>query len=372
MRESLVTYIVEPRAVIGGGVRAALNLMVGLQKYHSASADIFGVYAQSNLEHANHIWSVDYTKSLSLRYIKDFHHYLKNQQPRIVQCFGLYTLLLAVIHKKMFCSKYKIVCTVHRFTDNVRFGAVVRLINPFLSKNVDYVTFLTKAQKNHYFTKLDFTPLKNSVVPNVIFTDEKVCGDWENFRKSVLLDTNSDYLITYVGRLIPDKNIEDFIKIIALTRKQGINTYGMIVGGGEDNYVTSLKSVAKENRVDDYISFVGFVNNPLLYIKASDIILSPTKREALPNLIIESFALGKPVLVSSIPQLKGIVVDGHNGFMAPLSDLNAFVAKIKRIINDLTLRASIVVNAKNTYKKYYEPRVVTDNYYTIYKDLYED
>lgn len=39
-----IAYIVEPRKVIGGGVRAALNLAKGMKEYYGEESVIFGVH----------------------------------------------------------------------------------------------------------------------------------------------------------------------------------------------------------------------------------------------------------------------------------------------------------------------------------------
>lgn len=363
-----IAYIVEPRKVIGGGVRAAMNLVKGLKLYHAQDSCIFGIY-KNTVEDANvRFIPVNTLKPFSFKYWNSLHQFISTEKPNIVHCLGLYTALLCLLQKKIYHKKYKVVCTVHRVSMNLRYKNFIHPVVKFIAKNVDATTFLTKFQKKHYFDNIKFCPQKHTIIPNVIFvtpTDE-INIHLENELKSKL---NTDYIFSYVGRIFSGKNIEFFLQVIAQLNHKGINAGGVLVGGYEQSYYEHLRNIITDNHIDNKITFVGYVNNPTSYIAACDFILFPTKSEALPNLLIESYAIGKPVFSSSIPQMVDLIENGHNGFMHSTDDLDGFCEEIISVINNPSKQKEVTRNAVQTYNTLYAPKVVTNKYYKIYSSL---
>jgi len=120
--------------------------------------------------------------------------------------------------------------------------------------------------------------------------------------------------------------------------------------------------------VEDKVHFEGYVNNPTLYISASTTTTTTTHGEALPNLMVESFALGKVVFSSDIPQMVDLIENGHNGYTHSLQNLEGFADIMERIYTDKTLREQIGQNALKTYNETYEPHTVARKYHDVYAE----
>lgn len=363
-----IAYIVEPRKVIGGGVRAAMNLVKGLKLYHAQDSCIFGIY-KNTVEDANvRFIPVKTLKPFSFKFWNSLHQFIKTEKPDIVHCLGLYTALLCLLQKKIFHKKYKVVCTVHRVSMNLRYKHFIHPVVKFIAKNVDTTTFLTKFQKKHYFNNIKFCPTQHTIIPNVIFvtpTDETNIR-LKNELKSKL---NTDYIFSYVGRIFSGKNIEFFLQVIAQLNHKGINAGGVLVGGYEQSYYEHLRNIITDKHLDNKITFVGYVNNPTSYIAACDFILFPTKSEALPNLLIESYAIGKPVFSSNIPQMADLIENGNNGFTHSTNDLEGFCEEIISVVNNPIKQKEVTLNAIQTYNTLYAPEIVTNKYYKLYSSL---
>jgi glycosyltransferase involved in cell wall biosynthesis len=59
-----------------------------------------------------------------------------------------------------------------------------------------------------------------------------------------------------------------------------------------------LKAQTHQLGLDHNISFLGFVQNPWVYIASADLFVLPSRAEGLPNSLLEALALGTPVLAS--------------------------------------------------------------------------
>lgn len=106
-------------------------------------------------------------------------------------------------------------------------------------------------------------------------------------RRKLGLDTN-DHLITYVGRLTPQKNIEVMIDALKILRTRKQRTKLLLVGGfvdeyspvegfmGGREYEAKIKNKIRELDLVDQVLFSGFISHKkaLTFLAASDISLS--------------------------------------------------------------------------------------------------
>ncbi len=344
-----IAYIVEPRKVIGGGVRAAINLAKAMNQFYGETAEIFGVYKGSVKDESVRFIEVDMLKPMSLHYYNALKNYLRNSNPDVVHCLGLYSALLLVALKRKTKATYRIVCTVHRVTMNMRFRSLMKFVLPYIVRNVSYVTFLTNYQKRHYFENVGFRPENNAVIPNVIFVEQHTRDEISTKKRELQKKVGAGNLTCYVGRIIPSKNIEDTIRLIGILNRRGVNVGCILVGGYEKEYYERLQRIIAEENVGDKIHFEGYVNNPTLYIAASTTITTTTHGEALPNLMVETFALGKALFSSDIPQMVDLIDNGRNGYTCSLNDLEMFADIMEKVYADEALRNRVEREAVRTY-----------------------
>ena len=364
-----IAYIVEPRQVIGGGVVAAINLCKGLKLYNNIDAAIFGIYTESQKETDVSVFYSKASKPLSVLYIRELFHFLHCERPLFVHCLGLYTVLLSIIYRLLTCQKFKIICTVHRITTNIRHPILSKIVTRLITHHIDYATFLTPFQEQHYRNVLGYRPKESMVIPNVIFTGEQTKEEGKILHEKYRTQLHADWVVSYVGRLNEGKNIDDIIRIVSHLNKRGYNVGAIIVGGCSYDYMQKLCSIINEEQIHQKIHFVGFVNNPTSYIAAGDFILTTTRSEALPNLMVEAFAMGRTFIASDIPQLKDLIDNGKSGYRCPLNDLSKFEDTIINCINHPEVMRRIEHTAQQHYADSYAPQLVTAKYNEIYNKI---
>lgn len=361
-----IAYIVEPRKVIGGGVRAAINLSKAMVSYFNEETVIFGVYSGSINDDQVHFEEVKTLNPMSIAYLRALYKFLKSYNPDIVHGLGLYTVLLLVFYRILFKFDFRVICTVHRVSQNMRFSVIMQIIIPFITKRIDYTTFLTEYQRTHYFNYVKFHPEKNIVVPNVIYVEQYSEQSIVAKRKELLSKVDASDLTCYVGRIIPSKNIEDTIRLAGILNRRGLKLGVILVGGYEKEYFTKLQKLINCEGIQDQVYFEGYVNNPTLYISACTTTTTTTHGEALPNLMVETFALKKVIFSSDIPQMVDLIDNGKNGFTHSLKDLEGMADDMQRIYTNAELRKEIEQNAFDTYKKFYDPYIVATKYHDVY------
>lgn len=140
-------------------------------------------------------------------------------------------------------------------------------------------------------------------------------------RKKLNLPQNK-VLFVYSGGFIDRKNQNEAITAF-LNMKRNQEAVLLLLGDGKDFETLKNKYAKYEN-----ILFRGKVYNVSDYLRASDVYLSTSKSEGLPNGVLEAMACGLPVLLSNIPQhmevLEADLSCGHSyilGNVAQLADL---------------------------------------------------
>lgn len=183
----------------------------------------------------------------------------------------------------------------------------------------------------------------------------------ENIRRKLSLPTDK-MIFLYSGGFIDRKNqkeaIEGFINM-----KKRFQSVLVLLGDGKDR--SELESTYASN---NDIFFMGKVDNVKDYLHASDIYLSTSKSEGLPNGVLEAMACGIPIILSDISQHAEILDAGECfGYKYRLGDVNQLSDLMDRM-SDLDLYQM----GENSYKvllNNFTAEGMSKQYQNLYKKL---
>jgi glycosyltransferase involved in cell wall biosynthesis len=113
----------------------------------------------------------------------------------------------------------------------------------------------------------------------------------------------------------------------------------VIVGEGERR--AALEEQARRLRIEDAVLFVGLRNDVPELLRAADVVALPSFTEALPTVLIEAAASGRPVVATRVGGTPEVVEDGSTGLLVPAGDAEAFGEALVRLLGDAGLRASM-------------------------------
>ena len=170
-------------------------------------------------------------------------------------------------------------------------------------------------------------------------------------RKKVVPKRTKGYglKLVYVGRLSYQKGLDRIIELFSNLN----NIELLIIGEGKQkNY---LKKIIKKNDLQNKITFCGFMKNPYGMIAGADCFLLPSRWEGMPNCVLESLALGTPVIAfKDIVSLNDFNYNIKNKTIT-LTDNNNTLLKLLKSIKPRRdylkpkLRKSLLVNALNEH-----------------------
>ncbi len=151
-------------------------------------------------------------------------------------------------------------------------------------------------------------------------------------------------LFSYVGRLKRYKRVDIVIRAFALLDRPDARLE--IAGKGDDR--ERLEDLVAKLKLDDRVRFLGFVSEAekakLLRRSWATVLASPKEGWGISNL--ESAASGTPVIAADSPGIRESVVDGDTGFLVPGSDVAAYAAAMRGLVESPGLVAVLGANAR--------------------------
>jgi glycosyltransferase involved in cell wall biosynthesis len=152
----------------------------------------------------------------------------------------------------------------------------------------------------------------------------------ENFKKEFQL--HDKWVVTTVGRITQLKDLETFIKAIAILSKTFPNCVGLIVGGirhDKENYFKLLQNLVQSLHVEKSIIFTGSVAQVAEVYSLSDVVISSSKKpESFGRSVAEALALNTPVIATRHGGVLDILHEGEQGYFIEIGDSKALADKI--------------------------------------------
>jgi len=140
--------------------------------------------------------------------------------------------------------------------------------------------------------------------------------------------------IAYIGRLARYKQVDVLLHAAAKLADRVPDLAVDIIGKGEDR--ERLEGVANDAGIRDRTNFHGFVDDETRdhMLANARVCVCPSTKEGWGLTVIESNALGTPVVATDAPGLRDSVEEGRTGFLVADGDVDAFVERIGRLLED--------------------------------------
>ncbi len=137
----------------------------------------------------------------------------------------------------------------------------------------------------------------------------------------------------------------------------------------ERKWKVFLEKITKEKNLKN-LFFIGEVEDMIAVISSVDVVIFPvpkiTKKLEIPLVLLESLALGKPLILSASPPLKEILIE-EAGFV--VEEENDFPVKIKLLLGRKELISRFSQNAKKLVAKYFNLSTMAKNYCRVYNSM---
>lgn len=217
-------------------------------------------------------------------------------------------------------------------------------------------------------------------IPNGVNTEDSQPvseGEKQRLRQHLGLPPNSP-IIAFVGIIIRRKGVDLLIKAYGEVVKEQPSSRLLLIGPLSRNrrdaeihkaYQESLRNHIKTSGIEDRVLFIGEVNNVGQYLQTSDIFVFPSRREGMPNAVLEAMACGLPCVAMESSCVSGIINDGVNGLTFERENSLQLARHISRLIDEPDLRHRLGNEARKTVTNKFSLELVSNLYLKLYQEL---
>lgn len=178
--------------------------------------------------------------------------------------------------------------------------------------------------------------------------------------------------VAFVGRLLIDKGVLDFIEAVRLledvAREKNVE---FIIAGTPDlgNPASLSHQDVEQLTLENKIKFLGFCHDVPDLLRTCHIVCLPSYHEGFPKVLIEAAASGCAVVTTDIPGCRDAVIPGETAFLVPVRSPDQISQKIEHLVLDSELRSSFGRRARVLANNHYDVDRVADAHMAVYNSF---
>lgn len=156
------------------------------------------------------------------------------------------------------------------------------------------------------------------------------------------------------GRLVAHKRVDGILQAVAQIPEATL----VVIGDGPE--FLRLKSMAHELVIESRVRFVGKLSadEAMATVMQSDVFVLNSTYEGMPHVVIESMALGVPVVATSVGGTGEVVTDDEDGILVRPDDHQALVAALSTMATDLEMRNRLAAKARQRAQDFSAARML--------------
>lgn len=168
----------------------------------------------------------------------------------------------------------------------------------------------------------------------------------------------------YVGRLSTEKGVTNMLD--AFNHPKLRNYKLTIVGDGP--YMSLVQNAVANNSNIEYLGKLSLADTYLLMSKSKALVFPSIWHEPFGRTVVESFAVGTPVIGSKLGGVTELIQDGYNGYLFDPYNIDSIVDSIIKI--DLCSEYDILrANAKKSYEERFTAEINYQHVIKIYSEV---
>lgn len=190
--------------------------------------------------------------------------------------------------------------------------------------------------------------MRNAIQKNVTSIHKGHDLTWYQDDAVKLSDLNThskNFNIICIGSPRPQKGMQHMLD--AMSELHDIGNIRLILVGDNfdcEPFISNINATG----MNDKITQTGFRSDVPQIAKACDVLVLPSEREGLPRVVLESLAVGTPVITSANEGAMEIIEHGVNGFVVPIGDSKTIAENIRILIKNTELLENLKNNARKT------------------------
>lgn len=242
------------------------------------------------------------------------------------------TILLLLLRRKIPLS----IIAAER-NDPSKYSKIKQILLKYLSSRADGYVFQTDSIRQWYGKRVN----NAYIIPNAI-NEQFICPKYHGPKYPMIVGA---------GRLTKQKNFPVLIEAFSRVSSSFPNYSLYIYGEGPDK--EKLLELSRKLGVSDSVKLPGRVDDLPDKLKCASLFVLSSNYEGMPNVLIESMALGVPCISTDCdgggPSF--LIENYKNGIIVPKNDVEALSESMKCLLSNSELSESLGKNARNIIEK---------------------
>ena len=287
---------------------------------------------------------------------------LRKANIELVQCTGAWQV------KGILAGKLARAKIIWRLQDT-RMPSVIKILFNVLALFFCDGFIVAGNRVRQYYLNIDGLKTKKAM-------EIQACVDTSRFnpnliKEDTLIGNASGTKITTVGNVNDNKGLEYFVEMARILNGKYEDLHFYVVGPhfrSQKKYSEKLYELVSRYRLRNII-FYGKSNDIPSILKATDIYVCSSIREASPNAVWEAMAMEKAIVSTDVGDVKRFIRNGENGFVVPPAQSQAIAEKVGILIENEGLRKKFGRRARIKAMKELDVKLCTDHYRKFYLNV---
>lgn len=350
-----ITFIL-PSLAAGGAERVMSFVAQNIDKSKFNTTLLVTDFEKNAVYKIDNVNTIFLNKNRVLKAIPALFKYIIKQKPDIViSAIGHLNTVMAYI--SVFAPKTKFIS---------REVNILSVLENYSTKSNPIGSYISKRRFN-YFDKIvcQSLDMKADLLSNYNVNENKLVvvnnpiTDNFYYNESARSKSNTIRFIT-VARLKKQKGHE---RIIQALKKIDFPFHYTIIGDGPER--DTIFNLVKEANLTDNITHVKSTTEVYKYLNENDVYLQAAYIEGFPNAVIESSAVGTPILAFNAPGgINEIIEEGTNGFI--VDNENDFINRLNEINKNYPFKPEKV---SDCVMKKYSKEIIIKKYEDVFLSL---
>lgn len=249
--------------------------------------------------------------------------------------------------------------TVHHKQPELVLAPHRRLLTRLAARRIDWVIAVSTSQIPDLVC-LGFPAARIRVIPNGV-PDPPPPRPASAVRAELGVD-ESAFVALFAATLRQEKRATVFGDAVAAAHRANPLVRGIIAGTGPD--IDAVRA-----RAWDAVLVLGERLDIADLMGAADVVCLTSSAEALPMVVLEAMAMGRPVISTDVGGIASVVIDGATGILTPVDDGRSLTRAICTLAEDPAALAAMGRRGRARFAEDYSAEVMADRYASALREL---
>lgn len=188
----------------------------------------------------------------------------------------------------------------------------------------------------------------------------------EHVRSALNLPTDEPCLLM-AARIVPAKGHDTVLRALAKLQQERWTL--LLAGDHHSDLGPQTQALAAELGIAHRVRFLGLRDDVPTLLAAADMLLAPSRREALSLTLLEAAACACPVVASRVGGIAEVVEHGVSGWLVPPDDPPALASAIADLLHHPEQRLRMGTHARLRFEQQFTERQMLDATETVYRQV---